>query len=85
MMFRSIAIVAVCLASAAAAQGTTVQQQMPFDACVQSLQTTSATALQPSTTTVDTEETKQVQFQVPTGQVTVTCSRSSQQVTISHQ
>jgi hypothetical protein len=85
IMFRYVALATVCWASAAAAQGTTVQQTMPFETCVQTLQTSSATATQPSTTTVDTYDTKQVQFAVPTGQVTITCSRSSQQVTISHQ
>jgi hypothetical protein len=86
-MLKSVTIGAAAMgwAAAAAAQGTTVQQQVPFDTCVQTLQTSSASATQPPTTTIDTYETKQVQFSVPTGQVTITCSRSSQQVTISHQ
>jgi hypothetical protein len=71
-------------ASAASAQETTVQQQMPFDSCVENQQTSAAGAVPPPLTTVDTTEVREVQFSVPDGQVTITCTRADGLATITH-
>lgn len=80
-MFRLAVVFTILGASTAIAQQSTVQQQMPFDACVQNLQTRSGVSQTP-TTTIDTSDTKQVQYSVTNSQITVTCSRPNQQVTI---
>ena len=81
-MLRNVAILMLCCASPALAQQTQAQQPMPFDICTQSLQMAAANALQPPTTTIDTPDTKQVQFPISGSQVTVTCTSSDQMMTI---
>lgn len=83
-MFRLVAIFAVLGASSAIAQPRTVQQQMPFESCVENMRTTQ-TGTQAPVTVIDTTDTKQVQYPGNTGRIVVTCSRSSQQVTIEQQ
>jgi hypothetical protein len=85
MLFKSVAILSLCCATAAVAQQTTVQQSMTFDECVQSIQTSSAGSSQPPVTIVDNADTRQVQFAVPDGQVTITCTRALERATITHQ
>ena len=80
-MFRLVAILSLLGASTAFAQQSTVQQSMPFETCVQNM-ATRAGVTQTPTTTIDTSDTKQVQYPVTNGQVTVTCSRANQQYTI---
>jgi hypothetical protein len=82
MMFRLAAAFSILGVSVAFAQQGTVQQAMPFETCVQHLQVSRAGATQAPTTTIDTGDTKQMQFPVKNGQITVTCSRASQQFTI---
>ena len=81
-MFRLAAAFAMLGASAAIAQQNTVQQSMPFETCVQTLQSSTTGSSQPPVRTIDTADTKQMQYPATNGQITVTCSRASQQVTI---
>ena len=81
-MFRLAAIFTLLGASTAIAQQSTVQQSMPFETCVQNLQVTRSGVTQTPTTTIDTTDTKQVQYPVTNGQVTVTCTRANGQYTM---
>ena len=82
-MLRYAALLTVCCASPVLAQDT-VQDTMPFDACVESQQTTAATAQGSSSVTLDTPDTRTVDVQLPDGAVTITCSRNTGQVTVTH-
>lgn len=83
-MLKYVAAFTVCCAGPALAQSTVIQS-MPFDTCVQSLQTPPAGALQPPVVTLDTDLVKEQRVQVSGGQVTVRCSSADQTVTLSHQ
>jgi hypothetical protein len=83
-MLKYIAVFAIGCAAPALAQSTVVQS-LAFDTCVQSLQAPVAGALQPPVLTVDTDQVKEQLVQVPSGQVTVTCSNSEQTVTLKYQ
>jgi hypothetical protein len=85
MLCRYVAILSLCCTTVAVAQQTTIQQSMTFDDCVQSIQTSSAGSPLPPVTIVDNADIRQVQFAVPDGQVTITCTRALAQATITHQ
>jgi hypothetical protein len=82
-MFRSVAILTLCFASAAVAQ-TSVQQPLAYSECVQRLETPITGAVGDPVTLVDTDQIKQVQYLVTDGMVTITCTAADQQVTITH-
>jgi hypothetical protein len=78
-----VTIIMICFASPVWAQNIMVQS-MSYDACVQSLQTPPAGALQPPEMTVDTDQVKEQRVHVPSGLVTVRCTSADQTVTLTH-
>lgn len=84
-MLKYAAVLSLAFTSSAFAQTTTVQQDMPFSACVTSLQTASLGASQPPVTVTDTDAVKEVRVPMPDGQVTINCNATTGQATMTHQ